>query len=118
MVDLAQTIEEWRDVSSIKVDDQVMIYVLISVCDLRSNYLSFKSTFFLFFLQYLGDICFSLRYVPTSGKLTVGILECKNLKKMDITGASGNLGKDIFLKRLLHPIYIFTRHLIWPHGNV
>ena len=41
--------------------------------------------------QYLGDICFSLRYVPTSGKLTVGILECKNLKKMDITGASGNL---------------------------
>ena len=60
MVDLAQTIEEWKDIQSIKVDD-----------------------------QYLGDICFSLRYVPTSGKLTVGILECKNLKKMDITGASG-----------------------------
>jgi hypothetical protein len=39
----------------------------------------------------LGDICFSLRYVPTSGKLTVGILECKNLKKMDITGASGKV---------------------------
>ncbi|XP_059097524.1 synaptotagmin 1-like isoform X4 [Tigriopus californicus] len=59
MVDLAQTIEEWKDLQSVKVDD-----------------------------QYLGDICFSLRYVPTSGKLTVGILECKNLKKMDITGAS------------------------------
>jgi len=59
MVDLAQTIEEWKDIQSIKIDD-----------------------------QYLGDICFSLRYVPTSGKLTVGILECKNLKKMDITGAS------------------------------
>ena len=44
-----------------------------------------------FLSQYLGDICFSLRYVPTSGKLTVGILECKNLKKMDITGASGNV---------------------------
>ena len=43
-------------------------------------------------IQYLGDICFSLRYVPTSGKLTVGILECKNLKKMDITGASGKRG--------------------------
>jgi hypothetical protein len=42
-------------------------------------------------VQYLGDICFSLRYVPTSGKLTVGILECKNLKKMDITGASGKV---------------------------
>merc|ERR1712113_237879 len=38
--------------------------------------------------QYLGDICSSLRYVPTSGKLTIGILECKKLKKMDITGAS------------------------------
>merc|ERR1712088_1188117 len=44
--------EEWKDIQSLKVDD-----------------------------QYLGDICFSLRYVPTSGKLTVGILECKNLKK-------------------------------------
>merc|ERR1739848_19822 len=59
MVDLAQTISEWKDVESNKDDD-----------------------------QYLGDICFSLRYVPTSGKLTIGILECKKLKKMDITGAS------------------------------
>merc|ERR1711983_319918 len=58
-IDLAQTISEWKDVSSNKED-----------------------------VQYLGDICFSLRYVPTSGKLTVGILECKRLKKMDITGAS------------------------------
>ena len=32
--------------------------------------------------------------MPTSGKLTVGILECKNLKKMDITGASGRSQKD------------------------
>jgi len=58
-MDLAQTINEWRDVQSNKEDD-----------------------------QYLGDICFSVRYVPTTGKLTVGILECKRLKKMDITGAS------------------------------
>ena len=29
--------------------------------------------------------------MPTPGKLTVGILECKNLKKMDITGASGKI---------------------------
>jgi len=58
-MDLAQTINEWRDVQSNKEDD-----------------------------QYLGDICFSVRYVPSSGKLTVGILECKRLKKMDITGAS------------------------------
>lgn len=39
----------------------------------------------------LGDICFSLRYVPTAGKLTVVILEAKNLKKMDVGGLSGNL---------------------------
>lgn len=63
-IDLAQTISEWKDVQSNKEDD-----------------------------QYLGDICFSLRYVPTSGKLTVGILECKRLKKMDITGASGTFMK-------------------------
>lgn len=37
----------------------------------------------------LGDICISLRYVPTSGKLTICILEAKNLKKMDVGGLSG-----------------------------
>lgn len=37
----------------------------------------------------LGDICFSIRYVPTAGKLTVVILEAKNLKKMDVGGLSG-----------------------------
>lgn len=44
----------------------------------------------------LGDICFSLRYVPTSGKLTVVILEAKNLKKMDVGGLS-----DPYVKILL-----------------
>ena len=58
-IDLAKTIEEWGDLSPV---------------DLKN--------------QYLGDICFSLRYVSTTKKLTVGILECKNLKKMDIVGAS------------------------------
>jgi len=37
----------------------------------------------------LGDICFSLRYVPTAGKLTAVVLEAKNLKKMDVGGLSG-----------------------------
>ena len=41
-----------------------------------------------FFLQ-LGEICFSLRYVPSTGKLTVLVMECKNLKKMDVGGLSG-----------------------------
>lgn len=59
MVDLAQTIEEWRDLSSVEESS-----------------------------SQLGDICFSLRYVPTAGKLTVNILEAKNLKKMDVGGLS------------------------------
>lgn len=43
----------------------------------------------------LGDICFSLRYVPTAGKLTVVILEAKNLKKMDVGGLSGEVKRDV-----------------------
>lgn len=37
----------------------------------------------------LGEICFSLRYVPSASKLTVVILEAKNLKSMDAGGSSG-----------------------------
>lgn len=58
-VDLAQTIEEWRELQSVEGEG-----------------------------GQLGDICFSLRYVPTAGKLTVVILEAKNLKKMDVGGLS------------------------------
>ncbi|XP_055938933.1 synaptotagmin 1-like isoform X2 [Argiope bruennichi] len=58
-VDLAQTIEEWKDLTSVEGEQ-----------------------------GQLGDICFSLRYVPTAGKLTVVILEAKNLKKMDVGGLS------------------------------
>ncbi|XP_040489763.1 synaptotagmin-5 isoform X5 [Ursus maritimus] len=43
---------------------------------------------FAFKQEKLGDICFSLRYVPTAGKLTVIVLEAKNLKKMDVGGLS------------------------------
>ena len=32
-----------------------------------------------------------MRYVPTAGKLTIVILEAKNLKKMDVGGLSGNM---------------------------
>lgn len=58
-IDLAQTIEEWRELSSVEGEQGI-----------------------------LGDICFSLRYVPTAGKLTVVVLEAKNLKKMDVGGLS------------------------------
>lgn len=51
----------------------------------------------------MGDICFSLRYVPTAGKLTVVILEAKNLKKMDVGGLSG-------LKFTIHFFYAGTTY--------
>ncbi|NWX36057.1 SYT1 protein, partial [Notiomystis cincta] len=38
--------------------------------------------------EHLGEICFSLRYVPSTGKLTVLILEAKQLKRMDSHGLS------------------------------
>ena len=37
----------------------------------------------------LGELCFSLRYVPAAGKLQVVILEAKDLKSMDVSGYSG-----------------------------
>ncbi|ESN97117.1 synaptotagmin 1b, partial [Helobdella robusta] len=61
-IDLGQIVHEWRDLTSPEGDIEK---------DSR-----------------LGDICFSLRYVPTAGKLTVVILEAKNLKKMDVGGLS------------------------------
>ncbi|NXF01755.1 SYT1 protein, partial [Smithornis capensis] len=38
--------------------------------------------------EQLGEICFSLRYVPSTGKLTVLILEARKLKRMDSHGLS------------------------------
>ncbi|XP_048463429.1 synaptotagmin-A [Rhincodon typus] len=65
-VDFGHVTEEWRDLQGAEKEEQ----------------------------EKLGDICFSLRYVPTAGKLTVVILEAKNLKKMDVGGLSGScLGK-------------------------
>ncbi|THD25961.1 Synaptotagmin-1, partial [Fasciola hepatica] len=61
-IDLCNVLEEWRDLSPPETDSE------------KENR--------------LGDICFSLRYVPTSGRLNVNILEAKNLKKMDVGGLS------------------------------
>ncbi|XP_012694561.2 synaptotagmin-9b [Clupea harengus] len=36
----------------------------------------------------LGDLMFSLCYLPTAGRLTVTMVKARNLKAMDITGAS------------------------------
>nr|QQY02550.1 synaptotagmin-4 [Cryptocotyle lingua] len=61
-IDLCKVLEEWRDLSPPESEGE------------KENR--------------LGDICFSLRYVPTSGRLNVNILEAKNLKKMDVGGLS------------------------------
>uniref|UniRef100_G5E6N8 Synaptotagmin n=1 Tax=Bos taurus TaxID=9913 RepID=G5E6N8_BOVIN len=72
-VDLGQPIEEWRDLQGGEKEEP----------------------------EKLGDICTSLRYVPTAGKLTVCILEAKNLKKMDVGGLSG--GRRAAGRRPGHP---------------
>ncbi|VDO39700.1 Uncharacterized protein BM_BM4037 [Brugia malayi] len=45
----------------------------------------------------LGDLCFSLRYRPSTMILTVTIMEARNLKKMDVGGLS-----DPFIKLHLY----------------
>lgn len=83
-------------------------YIHISLCLLKvklpiNMFLSHTNYFDgLVYLQEnkLGDICFSLRYVPTAGKLTVVILEAKNLKKMDVGGLSGELQLQILTCQL------------------
>ncbi|XP_062381684.1 synaptotagmin Vb [Sardina pilchardus] len=67
-IDMAQPLHEWRDLENGEKEEQ----------------------------EKLGDICISLRYVPTAGKLTVCIMEAKNLKKMDVGGLS-----DPFVKIVL-----------------
>ncbi|XP_077956626.1 synaptotagmin-10 isoform X4 [Gasterosteus aculeatus] len=36
----------------------------------------------------LGEIMYSLCYLPTAGRMTVTVIKCRNLKAMDITGSS------------------------------
>lgn len=67
-VDLGRPMQEWRDLENGEKEEQ----------------------------EKLGDICISLRYVPTAGKLTVCVMEAKNLKKMDVGGLS-----DPFVKIVL-----------------
>lgn len=40
----------------------------------------------------LGELNFSLCYLPTAGRLTVTIIKATNLKAMDLTGFSGKGG--------------------------
>ncbi|KAH0617035.1 hypothetical protein JD844_028620 [Phrynosoma platyrhinos] len=38
----------------------------------------------------LGEIMYSLCYLPTAGRMTLTVIKCRNLKAMDITGSSGD----------------------------
>ncbi|OXA41331.1 Synaptotagmin-1 [Folsomia candida] len=67
-----------------------------------------------------GDVCFSLRYVPTSGKFTVCILECKNLRKMDFGGLSDPFVKiNLFLngKKLTKKKTSVKKNTLNPYFN-
>lgn len=44
----------------------------------------------------LGEIMFSLCYLPTAGRLTLTVIKCRNLKAMDITGYSGRISVTHF----------------------
>ena len=66
-------------------------HTMFQIVNIYKNIKMCTDTIFLSFPQslQLGDICFSLRYVPNSGKLTIVVLEAKHLKKMDVGGLSG-----------------------------
>ncbi|XP_048054530.1 synaptotagmin-2 [Chanodichthys erythropterus] len=91
-LDLGQPIEEWRDLESAEKEEP----------------------------EKLGDICISLRYVPTAGKLTVCILEAKNLKKMDVGGLSDPYVKIQLLqngKRLKKKKTTVKKNTLNPYYN-
>jgi hypothetical protein len=68
-------------------------------------------------VEKLGDICISLRYVPTAGKLTINIMEAKHLKAMDCGGLSGDL---LLVLTLSYPIpamlWLYTQLVITSHA--
>ncbi|KAJ8395362.1 hypothetical protein AAFF_G00033470 [Aldrovandia affinis] len=91
-LDLGQPIEEWKDLESAEKEEP----------------------------EKLGDICISLRYVPTAGKLTICILEAKNLKKMDVGGLSDPYVKIHLLqngKRLKKKKTTVKKNTLNPYYN-
>ncbi|XP_054475417.1 synaptotagmin-1b [Anoplopoma fimbria] len=91
-VDFSQSLQEWRDLQKAEKEES----------------------------ERLGDICLSLRYVPTAGKLTVVILEAKNLKKMDVGGLSDPYAKIHLMqngKRLKKKKTTIKKNTLNPYYN-
>lgn len=90
-IDLGQPIHEWKDLAGGEKEEVSAIHVSITylTASNQHNVPIPTLTFHPRQQEKLGDICISLRYVPTAGKLTVNVMEAKNLKKMDVGGLSG-----------------------------
>lgn len=63
----------------------------------------------------LGELMFSLCYLPTAGRLTITVIKARNLKAMDITGASGGTLPDgsffvRFSRRILQRFWFRNKH--------
>lgn len=101
----------------------ILVDIQNAAIDLCIVVLFVKYILFLFFVlqeNKLGDICFSLRYVPTAGKLTVVVLEAKNLKKMDVGGLSGKT-KGLFQRIKKKPFNMGInkelKQQLFPYGK-
>lgn len=86
---------DYKVLKVISTDSIYVMYthtVLVRFAPFRCH--SFLSTFVCVVITLqdnvdLGDLMFSLCYLPTAGRLTITIIKARNLKAMDITGASG-----------------------------
>ncbi|CAL8324778.1 unnamed protein product [Gadus morhua 'NCC'] len=91
-LDFSHSLQEWRDLQKAEKEES----------------------------ERLGDICLSLRYVPTAGKLTVVVLEAKNLKKMDVGGLSDPYVKIHLMqngKRMKKKKTTTKKHTLNPYFN-
>uniref|UniRef100_A0A8C4SFN1 Synaptotagmin 3 n=1 Tax=Erpetoichthys calabaricus TaxID=27687 RepID=A0A8C4SFN1_ERPCA len=70
----------------------------------------------------LGEVNFSLCYLPTAGRLTVTIIKATNLKAMDLTGFSGKSlcekKENIHQENTLNPVYNEALVFDIPNENI